>query len=76
MELPFVIASAIVTLIIGLVVGAYFSKRSAERRQADAKQTAQQIVEDANKEADILKKEALLEAREEIHSYRNQSNGK
>ncbi|SHF07277.1 ribonucrease Y [Atopostipes suicloacalis DSM 15692] len=72
MELPFAIASAIVTLIIGLVVGAYFSKKSADRRQADAKQTAHQIVEDANKEADILKKEALLEAREEIHSQKNQ----
>ena len=72
MELPFAIASAIVTLIIGLVVGAYFSKKSADRRQADAKQTAHQIVEDANKEADILKKEALLEAREEIHSQKNE----
>lgn len=72
MELPYVIASAIVTLIVGLVAGAYFAKNSAERKQADAKQTATQIVEDANKEADILKKEALLEAREEIHSYRNE----
>ena len=73
MELPFVIASAIVTLIIGLAVGAYFAKQSAEQRQADAKQTAAQIVEDANKEADILKKEALLEAREEIHSQKNKA---
>ena len=73
MELPFVIASAIVTLIIGLVVGAHFAKQSAEQRQADAKQTAAQIVEDANKEADILKKEALLEAREEIHSQKNKA---
>lgn len=72
MELPFAIASAIVTLIIGLAVGAYFAKNSAERRQAEAKQTAMQIVEDANKEAEILKKETLLEAREEIHSYRNE----
>lgn len=72
MELPFAIASAIVTLIIGLAVGAHFAKKSAEQRQADAKQTAAQIVEDANKEADIVKKEALLEAREEIHSHRNE----
>ena len=72
MELPFVIASAIVTLIIGLATGAYFGKNSAERRQADANQTASQIVEDANKEADIVKKEALLEAREEIQSHRNE----
>lgn len=72
MELPFAIASAIVTLIIGLIAGAYFAKKKADQRQADAKQTAAQIVEDANKEADIVKKEALLEAREEIHSHRNE----
>lgn len=72
MELFLAIASAIVTLIIGLVVGAHFAKKSAEQKQADAKQTAAQIVEDANKEADIVKKEALLEAREEINSHRNE----
>ena len=72
MELPFVIASAIVTLIIGLFAGAHLGRTSAERKQTEAKQTAEQIVEDANKEAVILKKEALLEAREEIHSHRNE----
>lgn len=72
MELPYVIASAIVTLIIGLIAGSYLGRTSAERKQSEAKQTAEQIVEDANKEAGILKKEALLEAREEIHSHRNE----
>ncbi len=73
MELPIAIASAIVTLIIGLALGAHFGRKNAEEKQADAKQTAEQIVEDANKEADIVKKEALLEAREEIHAQRNQA---
>ncbi len=72
MELPFVIASAIVTLIIGLIAGSHLGRTSAERKQSEAKQTAEQVVEDANKEAGILKKEALLEAREEIHSHRNE----
>lgn len=67
------IASAIVTLIIGLAVGSNIGKKNAEQKQADAKQTAEQIVEDANKEAEIVKKEALLEAREEIHSQRNKA---
>ncbi len=71
MELPFVIASAIVTLVIGLIAGLHFGRTSAERKQSEAKQTAEQVVEDANKEAGILKKEALLEAREEIQSHRN-----
>jgi len=72
MELPFAIASAIVTLIIGLAIGAYLSKKSADQKQADANQTATQIVEDANQQADMIKKEALLEAREEINSHRNE----
>jgi len=72
MELPLAIASAIVTLIIGLAIGAYLSKKSADQKQADANQTATQIVEDANQQADIVKKEALLEAREEINSHRNE----
>ncbi|MDN6627074.1 MAG: ribonuclease Y [Pisciglobus halotolerans] len=65
-------ASAIVTLIIGLLTGMHFGKTNAERKQSEGKQTAEQIVEDANKEAVILKKEALLEAREEIHSHKNE----
>ncbi len=73
MDLLIAIASAIVTLIIGLAIGAHFGQKNAEEKQADAKQTAEQIVEDANKEADIVKKEALLEAREEIHAQRNQA---
>ena len=73
MEIFFAIASAIVALIIGLAVGSNLGKKNIEQKQADAKQTATQIVEDANKEADIVKKEALLEAREEIHSQRTQA---
>lgn len=73
MEFVIAIASAIVTLIIGLVVGSNLGKKNVEQKQADAKQTAAQIVEDANKEAEIIKKEALLEAREEIHSQRNEA---
>ncbi|API89003.1 ribonuclease Y [Marinilactibacillus sp. 15R] len=66
------VAFAIVTLIIGIVAGAYFNKRSFEKRLADSRKTADNIVEDANKEAETLKKEALLEAKEEIHSYRTE----
>jgi len=67
------IAFAVVTLIIGLVTGAYITKQSFEKRLANSKQTAEDIIEDANKEAETLKKEALLEAKEEIHSYRTEA---
>lgn len=67
------IAFAIVALIIGLVTGSYFTKQSFEKRLANSKQTAEDIIEDANKEAETLKKEALLEAKEEIHSFRTEA---
>ena len=67
------IAFAIVALIIGLVTGSYFTKHSFEKRLANSKQTAEDIIEDANKEAETLKKEALLEAKEEIHSFRTEA---
>ncbi|WP_018659395.1 ribonuclease Y [Allofustis seminis] len=72
MDLP-TVAFAIVTLIIGLLTGYVYATKAEKQKQKDAKQTAALIVEDANKEAEILKKEALLEAREEIHSYRNEA---
>ncbi|OJF95784.1 ribonuclease Y [Alkalibacterium sp. 20] len=67
------IAFAIVALIIGLVSGSYITKQSFEKRLANSKQTAEDIIEDANKEAETLKKEALLEAKEEIHSFRTEA---
>jgi len=67
------VAFAIVTLIIGVVAGAYFTNQSNNRKLTEARQTADLIVEDANKEADTIKKEALLEAKEEIVSYRSEA---
>lgn len=66
------ITFAIVALIIGYITGYYITKRSINNRLAHSKQTAEDIIEDANREAETLKKEALLEAKEEIHSYRTE----
>lgn len=75
MELPILafIAFVIVALIIGFFSGSHIGQKSERSKQIDAQKTAEIIVEDANKEAEILKKEALLEAREEIHNYRNEA---
>lgn len=54
-------AFAIVALIIGLGAGAYFTNRNNEKNLSKARQTANDIVEDANKEAESVKKEALLD---------------
>lgn len=64
------IISLLLVLIVGVVVG-YFIRRSIyEAKIAGAKNTADQIVDEAKREADRLKKEALLEAKDENHKLR------
>ncbi|MEH7226737.1 ribonuclease Y [Bacillus sp. JJ1566] len=68
-----IIISALVGLIVGAIVGFYVRKSIAETKIAGAKGVAEQIIEDANREADSLKKEALLEAKDEIHKLRTEA---
>ncbi|MED4323078.1 Rnase Y domain-containing protein, partial [Weizmannia sp. CD-2023] len=64
------IISLLLVLIVGVVVG-YFIRRSIyEAKIAGAKNAADQIVDEAKREADRLKKEALLEAKDENHKLR------
>ncbi|MEH7335553.1 ribonuclease Y [Neobacillus drentensis] len=70
---PITIISILLGLIVGAVVG-YFIRRSiAEAKIAGAKNAAEQILEDAKRDADSLKKEALLEAKDEIHKLRTEA---
>lgn len=66
----FSIAFAIVTLVIGFIVGYFISKQSIEKNLTNAKETASHILNEANREAESLKKETLVEAREQIQQYR------
>ena len=65
--------SALLGLIVGTVVGFFVRKSIAEAKIAGAKDAAEQIIDDANREADSLKKEALLEAKDEIHKFRTEA---
>ncbi|KML43689.1 ribonuclease Y [Cytobacillus firmus] len=68
------LVTAIISILLGLIVGAfvgYFVRKSiAEAKIAGAKDAAEQILEDAKREAEATKKEALLEAKDEIHKLR------
>ncbi|KAB7708117.1 ribonuclease Y [Bacillus aerolatus] len=64
------IISILLGLIVGVVVGYFVRKSIAESKIAGAKSAADQIVDDAKREAEALKKEALLEAKDEIHKLR------
>lgn len=66
------IAFAIVALIIGIVIGFIFKKISDNKHIEGARANAEVILDDAIKQAQILKREALFEAKEENLKYRNE----
>lgn len=70
---PMTIIFTLLGLVVGAVVGYFVHKSMFENKIAGAKGSAEQILEDANREAEALKKEALLEAKDEIHKIRTDS---
>ncbi|WP_170007342.1 ribonuclease Y [Bacillus fonticola] len=60
-------------LLVGIVVGYFVRKSVYEAKVTGAKHAADQIVEDAKREADSLKKESLLEAKDENHKLRTEA---
>ncbi|OUM96909.1 MAG: ribonuclease Y [Thermobacillus sp. ZCTH02-B1] len=54
----------------GFGVGYWVRKSIAEAKIASAEKAAEQILENARKEADALKKETILEAKDEVHRIR------
>src|SRR5690625_4427469 len=59
-------------LIVGIVVGYLIRKSIAEAKISSAENLAKQIVDEGHRNADAAKKEALLEAKEESHVFRQQ----
>lgn len=73
LENPFIISILLVlVLIVGVVVGYLIRKSIAEAKISSAENLAKQIVDEANRNADSAKKEALLEAKEDAHIFRQQ----
>ncbi|MBB5178870.1 ribonuclease Y [Planomicrobium koreense] len=64
---------ALLGIIVGVVVGYFVLKKQNDSDIAGAKNSAEQIVEDAKREAEALKKEALLEAKDENHKLRTET---
>ncbi|MCY8137039.1 ribonuclease Y [Bacillus inaquosorum] len=70
MTLIMMVLISILLILLGLVVGYFVRKTIAEAKIAGARGAAEQILEDAKRDAEALKKEALLEAKDEIHKLR------
>src|SRR5690606_34797608 len=67
------ILPALLGFAVGVAVIYFYMKNVNESKVTGAKHVAEQIVEDAKREADALKKEALLEAKDETHKFRTEA---
>ncbi len=67
----FTIIVFLVCLLIGALVGFFYRKNIAESKIGVAEDLANQILEEANRSSENSKKEAILEAKEEILRLRN-----
>ncbi len=73
MDTMTLIISILLTLIVGLFVGYLVRKSIAEAKISSAEELAKQIVDEGHRNADAAKKEALLEAKEENHKFRQEA---
>lgn len=67
-----VLLIAIVTGLIGAAAGYLFRKLAAEKKIRSAEESAKTILDDAEKQAQSLKREKLVEAKEEVHRMRKE----
>ena len=65
-----IIIAIIILIVIGFIQRAMINKASKNRIESLQKE-AEGVLEDANKESEALKKEVILEAKEEAHKLRN-----
>ena len=66
-----VVIVCIVTLVLGLFIGYIYRKNVGEKIIGSAEQKAKNLVLDAEKKSETIRKEITLEAKEEAHRMRN-----
>jgi len=67
-----IILTAIVVAVLGFGVGYWLRKKTAEATINSAEEAAKKIVSEAERSSESKKKEALVEAKEEIHKLRSE----
>ncbi|MBM7623271.1 ribonuclease Y [Sporohalobacter salinus] len=68
--MPITLIYIVVTLVIGVGVGYLVRRYIAESKIESAEKRAEQIIEDASREADSKQREILLEAKEKAHEIK------
>jgi len=70
LQIIIVLLVAVVFAVVGLLLGIAYRKRVSEREISSAEDEAKRIINESIKSAENKKREALLEAKEEIHKNR------
>jgi len=71
MDMVYAIIAGVVALIIGVVAGFLARKYMAEAKISSAEEEAKRVLQEAEKTSEAKKREALLEAKDEIFAMRN-----
>src|SRR5690554_1908729 len=71
MSVIMTISILLVSAVVFTFVGYFIRKNIAEAKITSAEHAAQQILDEAKRNSEALKKEKLLEARDEIHKLRS-----
>ena len=72
MDWLWITIAAVAGLAIGLIVGSVLRKRSIESKIGRAEEAATRILEDAKNRAEVLSKERISEAKDEVHRLRSE----
>lgn len=72
MEIIEIILIAVIVAILSSGIGYWVRKKTAEAKISSAEDAAKRILEDAERTGEAKKKEALVEAKEEIHKLRSE----
>ena len=67
------LVTGIVCLVVGVVIGFLYRKRVAEKEIGSAETEATRIINEAIKAGETKKREAILEAKDEIHKQRTEA---
>lgn len=68
-----VISILLISVVVGILIGYIVRRSIAEAKISSAEHAAQQIKEEAKRQAEAMKKEALLEAKDENHRLRTEA---
>ncbi|WP_442952298.1 ribonuclease Y [Peptostreptococcus sp.] len=68
----YIILTAVIAIVLGLLIGYVIRKNISEAKLGQAESLSKEIIEKANRDSETVKKEKLLEAKEEIHRLRTE----